>query len=303
MLIVGLVLTGALACARSLPHRGEEARPGVATVHAGAIETKDAGAQPAPTVKGEPYRKTQGDLAVYVPDEVAVHEGRFDLVVHFHGNAKLQEANVEEADLHAVVVSVNEGEGSTSYSRKFTGERALDRVTEFAEKELAASGRVSGQVQVGRIALSSWSAGGAAVHRILETQPERVDAVLVADGIFSTYADPGKREVNTKPLEPIVQFARLAADGKKLFVLTHTDIDPSQYPSVKECTDVVLGALALEKGAPPAAAPPAGGNPMYATDRGELHVRGFDGKGPQDHIAQIKALDDAYGMLKKRWSR
>lgn len=39
----------------------------------------------------------------------------------------------------------------------------------------------------------------------------------------------------------------------------------------------------------------------YALDRGGLHVRGSAGKGPQEHVEQIRALDDAYAMLARRW--
>jgi hypothetical protein len=126
--------------------------------------------------------------------------------------------------------------------------------------------------------------------------------VLIADGVFSLYADPKAKEVDPAPLAPLVAFARRAANGEKLFVLTHTAIDPAEFPSVEECADAMLAELGLAKADPPASAPPGGGAPTYAVDRGSLHVIGFDGKGPQDHVDQLRALDAAYARLTQRWN-
>ena len=249
---------------------------------------------------GEAVRKTRGDLALYVPAELAVRDGAFDLLIHFHGVAKQQESNLEEARLPAAVVSVNEGGLSEAYAKPFSGPGALDRVVRFVEEEIGAK-RLPG-ARAGRIALSSWSAGGAAVKNILARDSERIDAVIAADGIFSSWQDESKTAVKREPLRPFVDFGQKALRGDKLLVITHTAI-PTDYPNVEECTRAVLEDLEIEPGPPRPASQPAGGEPTYAVDRGALHVRAFDGKGPQDHIAQIRALDDAYGELRRRWER
>lgn len=286
---VSLAALGIFGWSAAAIRHGEIESPGVARLNAAPIETT--------IVRGEPVKKYVGDLTVWVPAELAVTGNAFDVVVHFHGASENQEKNAAESSLKAVFVSANEGMGSTAYARAFETPGSLDRALALAIRTVDSSGHLDtsqGPPRVRHVALSSWSAGGAAVKQIIdrERDAERVDAVLLADGIFSRFTgDPRNKTIETKPLDPFVRFGRRAMDGQKLMVLTHTAIETPQYPNVKECTDVVLDALDV----------PKSDDVVYALDRGELHVRGSAGKGPQDHIDQIRALDEAYAMLARRW--
>jgi hypothetical protein len=252
-----------------------------------------------PTPNAEALRKSRGSLALYASADLELRAGgAFDLVVHFHGVAKNQETNLDEARLPAAVVSVNEGVASDSYGRSWSAPHAIDRVIDFAEKAVGA-GR-STTARVDRIALSSWSAGGAAVKNILQRDGDRIDAALLADGVFSFWSDEKKTVVRREPLDPLIDFGRRAVLGDKLLVITHTAI-PTDYPNVETCTQTILDALDLPKAPPFPATQPSGGAPTYAVDRGGFHVRGVDGTTAEDHIAQIRALDDAYGELRRRW--
>lgn len=291
-LAAAIAVGGVTIAVAIVSDRGGEARVGIASLRAAEAD--------AEVLRGEPLHRTSGDLSVYVPAELAARRGRFDVVVHFHGIPKNQEENAEESHLRAVFVSANEGVVSGAYAKAFTGAGALDRLLAFAERAIDESGRFAGG-RAGRVALSAWSAGGAAVTHILSRDADRVDAVIVADGLFSSYEDAAGKSINAAPLEPFVAFARRAEAGEKLFILTHTAIDTTGYPSVRECADELLRELDLPKHAPPGDAPEAGGAPTYAADRGDLHVVGYDGKGAHDHIAQIRALDSAYAALARRW--
>jgi hypothetical protein len=286
---VSLAALGIFGWSTAAIRHGEIESPGVARLNAAPVETTIA--------RGEPVKKYAGDLTVYVPAELAVTAGAFDVVVHFHGASENQEKNAAEAGLKAVFVSANEGMGSTPYARAFERPGSLDRAIDLAIRTVDASGHIDtsqAPPRIRHIALSSWSAGGAAVKQIIDRDrdAERVDAILLADGIFSRFVgEPKAKAIEAKPLDPFVRFGRRALDGQKLMVLTHTAIETPQYPNVKECTDVVLEALDV----------PKSDDVVYALDRGELHVRGSAGKGPQDHVDQIRALDDAYTMLARRW--
>lgn len=264
-------------------------------------------APPRPTIdRGAPYRKTVGALTVSIPAELAVFEGgKIDLLIHFHGYPKNQETNLTQSGLGAVVVSVNEGEGSAAYKR-YAEPGVLDRLVALAKRELVASKRAaSAQPVIGRIALSSWSAGGAATQYILARDAARIDAVIVADGIFSTYTDRRRHTIDPKPLASVVDYAKRAASGEKLFVLTHTDIIPNDYPNVDECARFLLKSLDLTKGPPPPPSPSSTasgvGAPMYGVSTGAFHVTGFTGRRQPDHAAQLYALDDPYKKLRDRW--
>jgi hypothetical protein len=263
----------------------DDGQPGIATLYGAELDERGD----VPVARGEAAFATRGNLALYLPTEVAVRSGRFDLVVHFHGGYKLQEQNVDEAKLRAVVVSVNEGSGGTTpYAKAWAAPNGLDRLIRFAEDEMAKRRLVN--ARVGRVALSSWSAGGAAVKGILERDGERIDAIILADGLFSNYEE-GKKSVRREPLVPFIAFAERAARGEKTFIITHTAIAPTQYPSTAECATALLSALDL--GSP--------GGTTYVVERGGLKVEGSDGTGPEDHVAQIRALDQAYAVLGKRW--
>lgn len=252
-------------------------------------------------MSGQPYRKTLPPLTISIPAELAVVDGKVDLLIHFHGVPIVQENNLRQSGLKAVTVSVNEGEGSSTYKR-YADPGTLDRLVAFAEKELASSQRGWGAgLAVGRIAISSWSAGGFATQSILARDADRIDAVIIADGIFSTYTDRRRHAIDPRPLGPIVDYARRATTGEKLFVLTHTDIIPNDYPNVDECAGFVLSTLGLAKGAPPSSAPAGVGSPLYGVSRGNLQITGFSGRRAPDHAQQLYALDDAYTKLRTRW--
>lgn len=286
---MSLAALGVFGWSGAAIRHGEIESLGVASLNAAPMETT--------IVRGEPVKKQAGDLTVWVPAELAVTGNAFDVVVHFHGTSENQEKNAAESGLKAVFVSANEGMGSAPYARAFAKPGSLDRALDLAVRTVDTSGHLDtsqSPPRVRNVALSSWSAGGAAVKSILdrERDAERVDAILLADGIFSRFTgDPRARLIETKPLDPFVRFGRRAVSGEKLMVSTHTAIETPQYPNVKECTDAVLEALDL----------PRSDVAVYSLDRGELHVRGSAGKGPQDHIDQIRALDEAYGMLARRW--
>ncbi len=289
---------GGVAVFRGSKNAGADPMP-VAARSATGARTE---ARAANVVAGEAQRKTRGDLALYSPAELAVGgDGAFDLVVHFHGTTKNQENNLDEAKLPAAVVSVNEGVTAESYAKGFSAPGALDRIVSFAESEVRAKRPEA--THVGRIALSAWSAGGLAVKGLLVREPDRFDAVMIADGLFSSWEDPAKKTVRLEGLAPFTDYARRAMRNETLLVLTHTQIPTVDYPNVEACTGALLGQLELEKSQPFPLTQPSGGQPTYAVDRGSFHVRGVDGKGKDDHIAQIRALDDAYAELRRRWGR
>lgn len=299
--MVGAALLGVTTFAKSEPPRP----PAPAAMVAPRASQQSPVEAPSrmTMMTGAPYRKTIGALSVSVPPELALTAGTVDLLVHFHGIPGAQEKNQRESGLKALVVSVNEGVGSAAY-RRYGEPRMLDRLVAFAERELLASGRTGGApVKVGRIAISSWSAGGAATQAVLKRDAERVDAVIVADGIFSTYSDRRRHEIDPRPLDAVLEYARRAEAGERLFVLTHTDIIPNEYPNVEECAGFLMSALGLAKGAALASASltPPPGAALYGVTRGELRITGFAGKRSPDHAAQLFALDEAYAKLRIRW--
>src|SRR5690242_18315937 len=103
-------------------------RPSSAPVHAQASSTPapvdagapDAQAESAPPEPVTPYRaKLSRSAELYIPVWFEPKSGGYDLLLHFHGLGKYQEANIEALKLNVAVVSVNLGAGTEPYGKAF----------------------------------------------------------------------------------------------------------------------------------------------------------------------------------------
>ena len=170
------------------------------------------------------------------------------------------------------------------------------------------------------MALVAWSAGYGAVLRILEHAEvaERVDAILLLDGIHIGRV-PGRRAPAEEQIAPYERFARWAAEGRKLFTITHSDIAPDAYVGAKDTTDVLLRRLSLARSADgePAPIPDLRANqhvlskaervplqPLTVAGRGRLAVRGYAGEEAEHHVQHLMAMASiALPDLASWWAR
>lgn len=248
-------------------------------------------------------------------------DGKFDIVLHFHGDGDLVEQSVDAAKLNALVSVINlSAEGSKAYEGRMAIPGALDDIVRRIEEKVSA--KAGTELKVGRIALSSWSAGYGGSLSLLETAEgrERVDAVLVMDGIHTGFSPGGGRTVHPAGIEPFVEYAKLAAAGSKLMIITHSSIDTADYCSTTETANAILGALDLpradadEASSPPRVtlAPALAAFPAREQNwlrvktvahRGKLHVYGCAGNGKSDHIAHLAQMSvTVLPELVKRWA-
>jgi dienelactone hydrolase len=172
---------------------------------------------------------------------------------------------------------------------------------------------------VRRIALIGWSAGYGAALKILDHAPhaDKIDAVILLDGLHIGYRD-GTHTVDPMPMMPIERFAKRAANGEKLFVVTHSNIDPISYLGVKATTDVLLKDLGIEREtisgntSLPILTAMQGVLPrdeMKALEKrseakkGGLVIRGYAGDQPAHHIAHLMQMSQiALPFLAERWA-
>jgi hypothetical protein len=254
------------------------------------------------TATTEPVHVRFGYADLYVPTFFHAVDGTYDLVVHFHGMASLQEDNFEKAHINAVVVSVNLGTASDSYANTFRAPGSFDALLAQTQRVLDKTGRAPG-ARLGRVALTAWSAGFASVGSILR-QPgvaDRVDAVLLADGPHANYIAPHR--VNDAAIERWERLAEAAMRGDKLFALTHSSIQTVGYPSTTETIGELLKLTSVDK-VPTTAIGPRGMRGIYESHRGSFHVEGFEGQTAKDHIDHIKGMSETLlPYLRARWAR
>lgn len=268
-------------------------------------------------LKREGHVFVNGGL-LHVPPGFRSDDGAFDLYMHFHGNTKLVEESVAAAGVNAIVYIVNAGNGSGPYEDKFSVAGVLDLTIEKIQDTAKKQGLRDARVR--RVALGSWSAGYGALAKLLDVTKnvERIDSVLVLDGIHAAYLDPKAKTVDPLRLAPFTRFAKLAAEGKRLFSITHSDIGGTKYASTAETADALLREVGAERTAAQATPPRVTTKTALAAfnkgaqdtrleqttegKKGGLHVRGYSGQTPDQHMAHLVQMSvTVLPELAERW--
>ena len=234
-------------------------------------------------------------VEVYVPDSARTRD-TLDLVVHFHGAAWLPEQAVAGINDHTVAAVLNLGTGSGVYDRSFSDPASFDSL--LAGVTRVVSTEIGKDARLGRITLVGFSAGHGAVRAILRDprQFARVDAVLLLDGMHTSYVPEGKLlaaggALDTTNLVAFANFARAAMRGEKRFVVTHSEIFPGSFASTTETADWLLHALGLHR-TPVLRWGPRGMQQLSEVTAGKFELLGFAGNSAPDHIDQLHAMPE-----------
>jgi hypothetical protein len=228
-------------------------------------------------------------------------DGRFDVIVHFHGHDPARKEWVQVMD-GAVLVGIDLGIGSGAYSQTFGNPSAFKDLIASVETEVARHAGIK-SAKARKIGVSAWSAGYGAVQQILSQSygKEKVDAVILLDGLHVGYAGDGTLE--RVGLEPFIDFAKRAKAGKRFMFASHSSIIPPGYASTTE----TVSYLVHELGGKPKSQKARKGDPMGLElnakfDAGNFHARGYDGNDKMDHCAHIGLLREVLkSHIKPRW--
>jgi hypothetical protein len=323
--VVGVALAGTVAVSISLWEVTK--LPELGPVH--RAKPKPEAAVPPPVVasRGADASMKRGlhvglpRGVLYVPPEFHSSDGRFDLLIHFHGSTELIEESVAASRLNALVAIINVGDGSAVYTKEMQNPYAFDRLLTAIEDRAQQRLKLD-RPQIARIALSAWSAGYASVYEILRSRSriDRFDAVFLLDCPHAKYKPGSNTEVYEPSLAPFVAFARRAKAGRKLMIITHSAIPTEGYPSTTETTDALLQELSLERSqvSSASASPPPVDLPvaMRAFPSGERNwmqvvtevrdrdfaVYGCTGDHKGDHVAHLAQMSvTVLPALRERW--
>jgi hypothetical protein len=245
-------------------------------------------------------------------------DGGVDVVFHFHAG-QMAEREMKESGMNAVFVSCGYGIGSGAYADALANParfgRMLGELVKNLEKETGKSG-----LHVRHLALASWSAGFAAVGKILAVDRyyAMVDSVVLNDSLHAQYTGPnpkvggfsknrGAELVDLRMIRSFIRFARDAKAGEKTMVITHSAIVPPDYASSSEASQALLTAIDVPTSVVDEAASSSSWRSMRLTkraDSGNLHVRGFRGGGPKDHFEHLHLLGEVLrSWVAPRWKR
>lgn len=231
---------------------------------------------------------TYNGAPVFVPEGC---QAPFDLLLHFHGAHPYVKAEIEAARLDAVVAVFNAGNGAEKYAQAFQANGTLSSLLQ--QIELAVAPLCSGGGKPRRVALSGFSAGFAAVEKLLSraADRERVDAALLVDGLHAGFVDLRKRQLAPNALQAFREFGELAKQGKKLLAITHSSIMTDGYASTTECSRYLLRALDV-----------ACDDATVSGQHGDFSIEGFAGNDKAAHIAQFRQMDSTLlSKLRERW--
>jgi hypothetical protein len=287
-------LTGALVAAELRARPAQAARP-AAVASSAAAAPVGLGAS-TPTARASSpvsFRKTStyNGNVVYVPEDCS---GDYDVVLHFHGAHPYVKDLAEKAELRAVVAVYNAGNGAERYAQAFQPGgtlRSLLRQVGMAVAPLCGGGNAPPR----RVALSAWSAGYGATEKLVTRAEDRdrVDAVLLADGLHAGFADIQRRQFAPNALQAFRDFGELAKRGEKLFAITHSSIATDGYASTTECSKLLLEVLDV----------PSKGSSVSG-QAGAFSIEASTGDDKAAHIAQFRQMDSTlYAKLRARWSR
>jgi hypothetical protein len=216
------------------------------------------------------------------------------LLIHFMGATWLPKRAAAQFARPVVVAAVYLGAGSAVYSRPFADDTLL--YGRLVDSILARVAQVTSAPRITGIYLSGFSAGYGAIREIVRRPHHlpRVDGALLLDGLHAGYvpertplADGGV--IDTAALAPFAAFARLAVEGKKRFVVTHSEIFPGTFASTTECADWLLDALRLAR-TPVLEWGPLGMQQLSLTAAGRFALLGFAGNSGPDHIDHFHGL-------------
>jgi hypothetical protein len=228
-------------------------------------------------------------------------DGGYDLMLHFHGREAVRKTLVQVAR-GVAYVGIDKGLASGPYEQAFACADVFPALLTSIEKGLKAQTGDS-RAHIRHLALTAWSAGYGAVNEILRRHAQRVDAVVLLDGLHGSWDAKPNRD-SAKPLRstsiaPTIEFARRALRGEKIFVFTHSQVDPVEYTSTAETADLLLVEFGLSR---QRVAPSLYdfGQDSRVDARG-FHVWSYRGGNEHAHCAHIPLIAKALDIIEPAW--
>ncbi len=236
---------------------------------------------------------------LFFPRDYHPRGGKIDVVLHLHGaEGTVQKALVESGWHDTALVIFNRSGLSAVYTKPFSDPRLffrlLDKVREAARTE-----KVEANPTIGRVVVSSFSAGFGGVRELLKVPEsfQRIDAVVLADSLYCGYAEkPGKLELDPSKMADFRRFAVEAAAGRKIMLVSHSSQIPEGYGSTTETADDLIahvggGSVASERDWGD------GWKQIRQFTKGQFQVIGFAGTEGVDHLRHLRRLGELWKSM------
>ena len=251
-----------------------------------------------------PYRRVyKGQIAIPQRGGHTADFG-YDVLVHFHGHTAVMKTLAQVAR-GITYVGIDLGLGSGAYSDAFPTRAHANKLLVSITRALQEHAN-DPRAHIRHLALSAWSAGYGGVNELLKHISDDVDAVVLLDGLHAAWSPVSGRRgtldaVTAGPIQPTLDFANQALEGQKLFIFTHSTIDPVSYPSTEMTAMFLEQQLGL---VPLKSAPSADRYGLTSTvDRGGLHIWSYSGNDKQAHCSHIAHIEHVVrDVLEPEWN-
>jgi hypothetical protein len=229
----------------------------------------------------------------------------YDVIIHFHGYSPVRKTLVQVAR-GVTYVGIDRGIGSGVYEKAFTKPETWNLLVRSIEGALK---KESGdeRAHIRHLGLSAWSAGYGAVNEILKYDPDRVDAVILLDGLHAGWnpkASMKKQNADScvpGAIEPTFRYAKraLAGDKDKLFIFTHSHVNPEKYPGTEATADLMLREFGLTR----TEIDPKGDKfgQVGTVDVKGFHLWSFQGTNEYAHCTHISYITQALHVVEDAW--
>jgi hypothetical protein len=243
---------------------------------------------------------------LYIPNKnVLQHQKQITLAFHFHTAVPYAIREYMERGAQHPLVIFNSGSGSQAYKVPFENTTFFAQLQQQALVECINAG-ADQDAEIAEIEISSFSAGYGAVREILKTPAyvRKITSVILTDSMYAGYADQELGIPVQENIQPFVDFARLANNGTKTFLITYSKVFPETYASTEECAAAIVQQMGGELvTAENQQILETNGNlsyPMIARyDHKGLHVWGFAGDDANAHVAHVHSLAELWQKMEE----
>lgn len=236
---------------------------------------------------------------LFVPDGwTAAPNGEVTLTMHFHDAAWFaMEEHARRGATNPLFV-FGGLQGSSAYREPYLdSSHFADQIREVEDTLRERFGVTNAHVT--HIEIQSFSAGYGAVREILKSSEyvDLIDTIVLADSMYASFRSDEDHRALPEHVESFVEFARLANEGRKTFLVVHASGLSPSYATTTECARAMLEEIGAEEepvapGSLPSADPSLEYRLISRYDHNSLHVWGYAGDTPEAHMAMARALAD-----------
>lgn len=227
----------------------------------------------------------------------------YDVIVHFHGHEPARKMLVQVAR-GVTFVGIERGILSGPYAEAFKNPGVFPAVRRAIENNLKAYSNDE-RAHIRHLALAAWSAGYGSVTEILKRNDSDIDAVVLLDGLHASWKlghrhDDTVDAVDPAFIQPAIDYARRALRGEKIFIFTHSHVDPMLYPSTWQTADLLLAILGLDRKPVEPGDDPFG--MVGRVDRDGFHLWSYQGNNEAAHCTHLRYIARAVrDVLEVQW--